>query len=372
MFRKQSQSLRYAVQQFDGRGHLTELVGDPDPVAISDAKSARVSRIQPERAGRLDLKQSFGAGRKFPGMEQCLRHRQREVLSVPLASHGSTEFAEVLLPLARELIASSQILGVALPEVTVHGRGVRARRCRRRPQEAISRNQISDLLEDFSGFSVFDRVGHQHRDGGQDFPVRPAFADRLDSVPDRLHVPLGIREGAVFLGIRAGREDNMGQRGGFCQEQFLADEKLQPLQGFLGSRRRWQRAHRIFPHHEHCFHSADSRLFQDLRQRPSRPLRQLFLPESGQARARGLVVQVERPRKILRHCSHLRRPLVVVLLGQRRQAASRQAVLSGQQQQIQEIREDAAAPGGSQHALPDQDDGPTRARKRAGGLPEFL
>ena len=51
---------------------------------------------------------------------------------------------------------------------------------------------------------------------------------------------LGIRDGAVFLGIGAGRKDHVGERSGFGEEQFLADEKVELFERLSCAGCRWE------------------------------------------------------------------------------------------------------------------------------------
>ena len=82
--------------------------------------------------------------------------------------------------------------------------------------------QAADLVRDFLRVAVLERRAHQHGQGGENFPVGPALAQRLDRVPHRLHVAFRVREGAVLLGVGAGREHDMRQRCRLGEEQLLA------------------------------------------------------------------------------------------------------------------------------------------------------
>src|SRR5436853_1534926 len=232
MFREQCEAFRHAVQQLDGCRHLALLVGDPDPIALCDPNLLRVGWIEPKEAVRLNLEQALRPGRELAGMEQRLPNHERKTSFLLQAARR--------LPLACERVAACHILGVALAQVTVYHSLIEPWRGWSGTKKAIAWNQTPDLLQDLSGLAILKRIPHQHRQGGQDLPIRPAFANRLNGLAHLLHMSLGIRDGAVFLGIGAGRKDDVGERSGFGKEQFLADEKVELFERLCCAGCRWE------------------------------------------------------------------------------------------------------------------------------------
>ena len=75
----------------------------------------------------------------------------------------------------------------------------------------------------------------------------------IHRLADALHTAFRVGKGAVLFGEALGRQDHIGLLGRFGQENILHDQKIQPVEGFLGMVEIRVGYHRVFTDNIHRF-----------------------------------------------------------------------------------------------------------------------
>src|SRR5438552_3114843 len=214
---------------------------------------------------------------------------------------------------------------------TVHAGGLR--RC---PQDPVTGDSLADLLQDLLRIAVFERIAHQDGEGRQNLPVRPAVAERVKPLPDLLHRALRVRERAVLLGVGARRQHDVGQPGGLRHEELLHDQQVQLLQRLVNFQRGREAPHGVLADDDHSLEPSAPRRFDHLEQAHPFRNRWLLLPDSSEQALCRHIGDVGRAGQVLGHRAHLDGALLVVLLGERREAPARLGQLADEQQEVQQ------------------------------------
>ena len=234
----------------------------------------------------------------------------------------------------------------------------------RRAQDPVAGDDRADLLQDFPGVAVLQRIAHHHGEGGEDFPVRTAVADRLEPGADLLDEAFGVREGAGLLGIGAGRQDDIGQPGRFRQEEFLDDEQVQLLQRLGGLHGQGQAPHWIFADDDHGLQLSRAGRVEHLHQAHPFRSRWLVLPRIRHPAPRRGIGELGRAGEVFRRGAHLDGALLVVLFGERSETPAGLRELADQQQEVQKVHCGVVAAGRLQQVLSDQEHPAPRTSKR--------
>ncbi|KAF5042192.1 hypothetical protein DSECCO2_515170 [anaerobic digester metagenome] len=122
----------------------------------------------------------------------------------------------------------------------------------------VGRRDGGDLVED--RFGTFERkllgITHFAPEFADDLPVFLRLPWRVLGLLPALDTPLGVRLGAVLLGVAGGGEHHVGEVARLGQEDVLDDQELEVLEPFLDVVEVGVGEHRVLAHDVHRFEFA--------------------------------------------------------------------------------------------------------------------
>ena len=212
---------------------------DADPLAVRNAVLVAVRRVHRYRQLRRPRQQVLRPPRYRPAVpviqnpprvqderEALRRHLvRRRTLIEPDHQRARTAREVVRVQVSRAGVFGVRA-GPLYPAFVLQplvGYSLDYRHQRRHLVEYLGRMRVVELMLQ----AQLQLRAHPPRDVADDFPVRPALADRLHRLADALNAALAVRERPVLLRERRRRQHHVRQLRRLVHEQVLNDQKIQ-------------------------------------------------------------------------------------------------------------------------------------------------